>query len=164
MDVVVSIECQVAVVSVAGAVSSTARAHEVADRVLEVVPAEGPVILDLSRLAVDPDELAWLVLRVEAAPHWHRFRLVDDRLDQRRQLRVLCRRVPVLPDVATALAGARTEVPADTPVLDIVDLWAGTAAAATAPAAPAPPVAAPEVRRHPGAGHPSRPRSLGSRE
>jgi hypothetical protein len=87
----------------------------VADRLLDVVPADGPVIVDLSRLVVAPDELAWLILRFEAAPHWHRFRLVDDRIDHRRQLRQLCRRVPVLPDVATALAGARTEVPAGTP-------------------------------------------------
>jgi len=174
VHVVVSTEYQVAVVSVAGEVATTAQAHEVADRLLDVVPADGPVIVDLSRLVVAPDELAWLILRFEAAPHWHRFRLVDDRIDHRRQLRQLCRRVPVLPDVATALAGARTEVPAGTPVLDIVDLWGGTqpASAPTTPTSPttsptsatSPITTAPRSSRHPSPGHPSRPRSLGPRE
>ena len=87
VHVVVSTEYQVAVVSVAGEVATTAQAHEVADRLLDVVPADGPVIVDLSRLVVAPDELAWLILRFEAAPHWHRFRLVDDRIDHRRDQR-----------------------------------------------------------------------------
>ena len=116
---------QVAVVSVAGSVGTVAQAHEVVDRVLGEIPANGPVIVDLSRLHVEPDQLAWLVLRLEAATHWHRFRLVDDRLAHRRQLRELCRRVPVLPDVSIALAAARAEVPDDPPVLEIVDLWDG---------------------------------------
>ena len=175
VHVVVSTEYQVAVVSVAGEVATTAQAHEVADRLLDVVPADGPVIVDLSRLVVAPDELAWLILRFEAAPHWHRFRLVDDCIDHRRQLRQLCRRVLVLSDVATALAGARTEVPAGTPVLDIVDLWGGTQPASaptspttTAPTSPtsatSPTTTAPRSSRHPSPGHPSRPRSLGPRE
>jgi hypothetical protein len=150
---VVSTECQVAVVSLTGSVSTTAQAHECADRVLDVVSTEGPVVVDLSRLAVAPDELAWLVLRFEATPQWHRFRLVDDRIGQRRRLRALCRRVPVLPDVATALAGARTEVPADTPELEIVDLWGGVRPDSASTADPAASADRSDT------GHPSRSRS-----
>lgn len=156
VDVVVSAECQVAVVSVAGEVATTAQAHEVADRILEVAPSEGPVIVDLSRVQVEPDELAWLVLRFEAAPHWHRFRLVDDRLDHRRHLRELCRRVPVLPDVATALSGARSEVPAGTPILDIVDLWGGSRHPTVHLPSPSPPPAASTSGSGSGPGHPTR--------
>lgn len=122
MDIVVSVESQVAVVRVTGAVASAGEVHDLADRLLSSVPPAGPVIVDLSLVDVAPDELAWLVLRFEAAPHWHRFRLVDTRLEVRRVLRSVCRRAPVLPDVDTALRTARGEVPAGTPQVDIVSL------------------------------------------
>lgn len=80
VDIVVSVESQVAVVRVTGAVASAGEVHDLADRLLSSVPPAGPVIVDLSLVDVAPDELAWLVLRFEAAPHWHRFRLVDTRL------------------------------------------------------------------------------------
>ncbi|MBK6856361.1 MAG: hypothetical protein IPG97_07405 [Microthrixaceae bacterium] len=123
VEVVVKTEFQVTVVSVAGSVPTTASAHDAADHIIGSTPGEGPVVVDLSRVKVGPDELAWIVLRLEAVSTWHRFRLVDDRLDQRRALRRLCRRVPVLPDVSTAVAAARSEVPPDTEVVDVVALW-----------------------------------------
>ena len=122
VEVVVRTESQVTVVTVAGAVPSTSSAHDVADHILGGVPDLGPVVVDVSLLEVAADELAWIVLRLEAVPTWHRFRIVDDRVDHRRTLRRLCRRIAVLPDVSTAVAAARTEVPPEVSVVDVSTL------------------------------------------
>jgi hypothetical protein len=47
-----------------------------------------------------------LVLDLEASPSWREVRLVDSRLDTSRQIRAATRRLPVLPDVASALVAA----------------------------------------------------------
>ena len=87
-----------------GSMSGTREADDVADRVLGRFPADRPLVVDLSALRVDDaDDLAWLILRLEAAPGWSRFRLVDEHLAARRRLREMCRRLPILPDIATAM-------------------------------------------------------------
>lgn len=92
------------IVVLEGSLSGTREADDLADRVLGRFPVDRPLVVDLSALRVDdPDDLAWLILRLEASPGWSRFRLVDEHLDARRHLREMCRRLPILPDIATAM-------------------------------------------------------------
>lgn len=92
------------VITIRGSVSGPDQVDDLADQVLGRFTIGRPLVLDITALRVEsPDDLAWLVLRLEAAPGWSRFRLVDERLDVRRLLRELCRRLPILPDVPTAL-------------------------------------------------------------
>ena len=92
------------VITLRGSVSGPDQVDDLADQVLGRFTIGRPLVLDITALRVEsPDDLAWLVLRLEAAPGWSRFRLVDERLDVRRLLRELCRRLPILPDVSTAL-------------------------------------------------------------
>ena len=62
------------------------------------------LVVDMSDLdAADFEPLSWLVLQLEAWPGWRDVRLVDNRIEEARWLRAASRRLPVLPDVATAL-------------------------------------------------------------
>lgn len=68
-----------------------------------------PLLVDLSGLDdADFEPISWLVLDLEASPSWREVRLVDSRIDTSRRIRAASRRIPVLPDVATALVVAGT--------------------------------------------------------
>jgi hypothetical protein len=89
--------------------SGRLRDHRSAERVARDVlrrhrPGE-PLLVDLSGLDdADFEPISWLVLDLEASSSWREVRLVDSRLHTSRQIRAATRRLPVLPDVATALA------------------------------------------------------------
>ncbi len=67
------------------------------------------LVIDLTGLDdADFEPISWLILDLEASPSWREVRLVDSRIDASRRIRAASHRLPVLPDVATALvlAGA----------------------------------------------------------
>ncbi len=76
----------------------------VADELVRQHHPGDALVVDLSALDVaDFEPVSWLVLQLEAWLGWRDVRLVDTRLAAARQLRATAHRLPVLPDVTTAL-------------------------------------------------------------
>jgi hypothetical protein len=95
------------VARLSGRLSDHRAAERVARDLLSGHRAGEPLVVDLSGLDdADFEPISWLVLDLEASPSWREVRLVDSRLDTSRQIRAATRRLPVLPDVATALVVA----------------------------------------------------------
>ncbi len=85
--------------------------HSAAERVVRDLLSDHragePLVVDLTGLDdADFDPISWLILDLEASPSWREVRLVDSRIDTSRRIRAASRRLPVLPDVATALVVA----------------------------------------------------------
>ena len=91
--------------------SGRLRDHRAAERVARDLlcghRAGEPLVVDLTGLDdADFEPISWLVLDLEASPSWREVCLVDSRIDTSRRIRAAARRLPVLPDVATALVVA----------------------------------------------------------